>query len=191
MGNPLKTEHINWYPVGSVRTGRQLGLNNGHQYTYLECPECGIPHWSDKEVSAKCWRCNHKGKSGDKNPMWKGGRFVNKQGYIEVYLSPNSSFVSMAIKTSHCFYILEHRLVMAQHLGRCLKRSEVVHHLNHNKQDNRIENLKIHEIHTHDTITVLENRINILENKLTQQEKLIRLLLWHIQNPIDIQGGVL
>jgi DNA-binding CsgD family transcriptional regulator len=39
--------------------------------------------------------------------------------------------------------IFRHRLVMEQHLGRKLEPNEVVHHINHNKQDNRIENLMI------------------------------------------------
>lgn len=46
-------------------------------------------------------------------------------------------------------YVREHRLVMEAKIGRYLKPDEVVHHINHDKLDNRIENLEITDLPTH------------------------------------------
>lgn len=46
-------------------------------------------------------------------------------------------------------YVLGHRIVMENHLGRLLKKSEVVHHLNGNRKDNQIDNLELMERAAH------------------------------------------
>jgi len=40
--------------------------------------------------------------------------------------------------------VLEHRWVMAKHLGRALTRTENVDHMDGNKQNNAVENLRIY-----------------------------------------------
>ena len=78
---------------------------------------------------------------GQENPAWKGGvtYFKKKGNYTGVrYVRCPQEYLAMARKDG---YIMEHRLVMAIHMGRLLTKMEVVHHENHNPGDNRIENL--------------------------------------------------
>lgn len=46
-------------------------------------------------------------------------------------------------------YVYEHRLIIEMHLGRLLSNEEVVHHINENKLDNRLINLKIMTVTAH------------------------------------------
>lgn len=74
--------------------------------------------------------------SGKNNPAWKGGVTRSSQGYIWIK-TPNHP-----LKNAQG-YVAEHRLVMEAYLGRYLNRSESIHHMNEDKSDNRVENLKI------------------------------------------------
>ncbi len=76
--------------------------------------------------------------SGSKNHQWKGGKIKDKHGYILVKCPGHPMCNSLG-------YVREHRLKMEEKIGRLLTRKEVVHHINHQKDDNRIENLELYE----------------------------------------------
>lgn len=69
----------------------------------------------------------------DKSNGWKGGRYTDKDGYVLVYMPEHPA----ARKNG---YVLEHRLIMEQRMGRLLTEKEVVHHKG-SKSDN--ENTKL------------------------------------------------
>ena len=73
---------------------------------------------------------------GSKNPNWKGGRKKTNAGYILVYCPDHPYCVDGK-------YVQEHRLVMEQAIGRYLLPTEVVHHKNGVRDDNRPENLEL------------------------------------------------
>lgn len=74
-------------------------------------------------------------RKGDKHPRWKGG-LIQVGGYLYKY-SPHHP------NKTKDGYVAQHRLVMESVLGRLLLASEVVHHLNGDKMDNRPINLAV------------------------------------------------
>lgn len=78
-------------------------------------------------------------RNGERHFRWKGGRTQSSNdGYWYRYAPDHPR----AVKGR---YVLEHRLVMEEAIGRFLTGKEVVHHRNADREDNRIENLELFE----------------------------------------------
>lgn len=103
-----------------------------------------FPNRSFLSIYKKAWKLNlvknknvafiDRSKKGEKSPFWKGGKKLTKYGYI------------LALSHGHHRadkggYVLEHILVFEKATGIEVPKDCCVHHINGNKQDNRIENL--------------------------------------------------
>lgn len=107
------------------------------------CKNCGksFTHKSKPNQTFCCRACAAKWTS-PRRPTAKG--FIKTwRGYILRYKPGHPT----AAKSG---YIMEHRLLMEQHLGRLLTPDEVVHHKNGKPDDNRIENLELTTKSAHD-----------------------------------------
>lgn len=108
--------------------------------------ECGCGEWinsKDSQGRSRHFKHNHFFKSNkfvflsEQYGHWKGGRVIDIYGYVWIQQKGHPK----ARKKGS--YVKEHVLVMEKHLGRYLRDGKVVHHINGDKQDNRIQNLQL------------------------------------------------
>lgn len=152
------------------------------RYEERPCADCGkvrsVQMRAGEPISARCHPCGAKvgaekrrGKNlGPRSSNWRGGRSVMKNGYVMVTLHPDDPFAVMGNLKKHRS-VYEHRIVMARHLGRTLTREEQVHHVNGNKTDNRLTNLRLttlgeHAAYHRREVQHLRSRVQELEREL-------------------------
>jgi hypothetical protein len=114
------------------------------------CPRCGkervVKQRAYKSKSQTlCIACRgvvskqtRPAEKGERSAAWKGGRRVDVYGYVKLHI-PGHPF---ADSTN---YVREHLYVVTQAYGEQYVRQNggVVHHINGNKQDNRLDNLAV------------------------------------------------
>lgn len=153
------------------------------KHIWLACETCGLERWvsptcKGHRQARRCRACANRtperreqnrgvDHSGEKNANWKGGQCY-EHGYILCFIRSGDSFFYPMGNKDH--YVLEHRLIMAKHLGRNLHSWEIVHHLNGKRADNQLSNLQLVMADTHNAMTLLTNRVRVLEKRLTAME---------------------
>lgn len=106
--------------------GKEVYIYKARQNKYKFC---------SRKCHAKNILCNpevrkkRKYISGENNPKWKGGT-IRKDGYKLTIIKGKREY--------------EHRFIMEEYLGRKLIGEENIHHINGNRSNNRIENLKLY-----------------------------------------------
>ena len=112
------------------------------------CKQCGATFTPTRVEAKFCSRsCANRGRRSGK--LWK-----NPLGYIVRY-EPDHPMANGRGR------VFEHRWLMAEHLGRMLLPTEVVHHRNGIVDDNRIENLEVMTRSEHGRLHAVERRMAV------------------------------
>jgi hypothetical protein len=148
--------------IKAIRNSAQS--KQSHREILIECPKCRKERWTslhhlkEQTSTALCKQCARELQHGENHPAWKGYRMSGNGLYRMVLIYPDSSYYPMASAVTTIYgggrYVMEHRFIMAQHIGRPLLKQEHVHHINGDRLDNHVENLQLisprnHAIYTH------------------------------------------
>ncbi len=121
-------------------------------------------------ITSPCKGVSRPHLQGEKSHNWKGGKWVDKFGYVRINGNRR--------KNGHGWYLKEHRVVAEKMIGRPLKKDECVHHIDGDKQNNSETNLIVTNNYQHHKLIhaslqevayELYKRGNIIFNKTTNK----------------------
>lgn len=120
----IKTRHASAYPPSNAQ--KKAWEVNGKRLS---------SHPKAVEARKNFGKFN-RGKRKRNDYEFGGHEKKRTDGYIKVYVPDHPRSTSDG-------YVLKHILVIERSIGRCLNDDECVHHINHIRDDNRIENLRL------------------------------------------------
>lgn len=88
--------------------------------------------------------------------LWRDWKRVSKGDYMYARIPEHPNATAAG-------YVLEHRIVMENHIGRLLEKGEVVHHRGEDKKENVIENLKLYSNHGHNEFHSNEKKVPMIK----------------------------
>jgi len=122
-------------------TSGDVVLTNG----ITVCNDCGseegVATYKYAKFPGVCRQCMYR--KHRSKPTWKGGKFIDKDGYVRV------SGMWEHHRVGRGGFVYEHIIVMENHLGREIKWPENVHHKDGDRSNNSIDNLEAMSISEH------------------------------------------
>jgi hypothetical protein len=162
-----KNDPTYWGGIGEPSLGmktwaRNIGYTSNSTYIYDECPTCKFKIWRTRQQLGRlCGKCSdiergnkYRGKGSHR---WINGRYIDSRGYVIIRIQPDDPYYKMSKSGA----ILEHRYLYAKEIAhRCLESWEVVHHINHDRGDNKLENFGLLTPETHHPYNILQTQVN-------------------------------
>lgn len=146
--------------MSAVEISKELDIT--YQCVYDRLSEVGVKTRNRKEqIAMMIKRGTYNVKKGKDHKNWNGGMSIDGNGYRNINTNGK--------------YILEHKLVWEKENGK-LSEGWIIHHMNGDKQDNRIENLTAMPRKNHSPKTIIEpfrQRIRYLEQEVKKLKKRI------------------